>query len=62
MEYLIEKVSLETVLTKYTAYIEADTLEQAIDMAYDSNNNIDWQEGDNEYINEAIKAIYEKPL
>ena len=62
MEYLIEKVSLETVLTKFSAYVEADTLAKAIDKAYNNNNEIDWQEGDNEYINEDIQVIREKPL
>ena len=60
MEYLIEKVVTETILVKYSAYIEADSAIAAMVKAEADSNDIDWTEDSNEVLDISVKLIHEK--
>ena len=60
MEYLIEKIVSEDMLVIYSAYVEADSLEKAIENVENNSDEIDWTEDRSEYQGGITRSIHEK--
>lgn len=60
MEFLIEKKVHELMLVKYTAYVEANSIDEAIEKAKNDDNDIDWDEDYSEFLNSNTISVTEK--
>ena len=60
MEFLIEKKVNEFMLVTYSAYVEADSMVEALVKVEADSDEIDWTEDSNEVLDMQVKLIHEK--